>query len=343
MAVLIRSIQDAGAAGDGSIDDYKALQNALDIIEAEKGGTLILEEPKIEYKVQRGLELPKVPLSIIGRGFHTALVGRGLSENTPVLGWKNLPGHVDHDFLLTNLKIRRNNSGPVVKYKPLDKGQRFKGRISNVELVQPGNGSGTLLYLERALNCHIDSVVLRGGKNGLGFFLTGSNAYVAHVVIMNKVDAPDGVHVKGGGQHHFSKIRTEGASHNFSFKFEGVTGSIFESLKTEGVYERRVFHVQNCEDLIFLSPGIAPPEKATDPDGMVFENSKRCQVKTARTKAMKDHGSGHAFVFDEYCEDISVEAYVAQGNALNEVNDQGGSNIRYLIIDSTGRRNNSHP
>lgn len=339
MPIIVHAIRDGGARGNGS-DDSPELQAALDRIEAAKGGTLLLEEPPVEYGIHKTLRIPKVPITIAGRGLHTAIVGRDLSKDEPVLTWKNSLGHVGHDFLLHDLTVRRNNSGHVVVYEASREKDRWKGKISNVKLKQSNNGSGTLLQLDRVLNCRIEGLILEGGSSGgIGLHLKdGSNAFVTQVVVMHKGQAPNGIQIEGGGQHHFVKVRTEGAGGAFSFKFVGVKGSIFESLKAEGDNERAVFHIINCQDLLFLAPGIGTPTGSSDPDGMLFADSKRCTVLRAIGGSMRGVGSGHCLVLDEHCEDISVEAFLRTDNAINEVEDRGGDNIRYDLQDAAGRR-----
>ena len=190
------------------------------------------------------------------------------------------------------------------------------------------------------MNCHIEGLILGGGSSGgVGLHLKeGSNALVTQVVVMAKRRAPNGILIEGGGEHHFTKVRCEGAGGSFSYKFVGVKGSVFESLKSEGENERTVFHVKDCEDLIFFAPGIGTPASGIDPDGMVFENSKRCSVYNARSGAMQKVGSGQGFVFDGDCEDIFVNAFFKRGNAINEVDDRGGDNISYDLQDADGRR-----
>ncbi len=353
--LLIRALSDAGAVGDGRNNDTGALQQALDKIGAARGGTLLLEEPPVEYIVRETLRIPKVDISIIGHGLHTAIVGRALPESAPVMTWKDSPrdddnpirndeeeGHVDHGFLLRDLKLRRDQTGNVIHYAPLRSTDRWKGTISNVWLQQPNGGHGTLLHLERVLNCRIEGVVLGGGSAGsIGLYLKdGSNALVTQVIVTSKGQAPNGVLVEGGGQHHFSKLRTEGSGGDYSYRFVTTKGCVFESLKSEGDNETAVFQVNGCEDLTFLSPGIGTP-RSTNPNGMHFENAKRCVVTQARAGAMRDVGSGHAFVIESDCEDISVNAFFKNGDATRELDDRGGQRIQYDLKDAAGRRHAS--
>ncbi len=308
MSALVRAMGDAGAAGDGG-DDTIALQHALDQIEAAGGGTLLLEAPPVEYGIWRTLKIPKVDITIQGRGINTAIVAHSLVANESVLRWKRMHNNVDHGFFLDGIKIVRDTPGRALNFSPTKTDQRWRGTISNVWLRQPNDGSCTLRHLEQALNCRVESAALGVGMSARpGPYLNdGASALAPSAACLRGEYAADKSSLTKWRSRCLQQRRPAQSDSDFlSFPLLDIQNSGFGAGEIRADSEKPNDRLKSTT----TAPLGAKPRSSPPYDVDNFEG----YPALGRTRSMREVGIGHVFVFNEDCDNIVVSAFFSDGN-----------------------------
>ena len=253
------NVKDYGATGNGTTDDYKAIDSAIAVLNASVGGTLYF--PPGIYKVSQGLTAITSPMTILGCGMETRL-SNGVSQvnctsQTAVLFTVNTYGARFENIALKNTCTNplsssigilvtssvTNYHAQKVDYTKVS----VHGFYICIDVKVGAEWVADNLFIYSPVYCGLrinNTVNVDAGD----WCISNSNFY------SNDYEAQSAIRIEGSGGGKISNVKIN-AGYNFD-EGEGPTQEFSNGLELISTQTTIILHVANTSIENFLNDGV---------------------------------------------------------------------------------------